>query len=247
VGAVQSLQIERGGKSLVVDVVWAPLAVAQVRELYVDGLVVFAFLGCGLWAFLVTGTRAGLLLAVFGLCYGTANFRGPGLGLPDGTVAFVQTNLSLFYTALLCYFLMVFPKSKKLLRRPMAGWMFFIPYLIFLTFGFVEWITFPALLDGYILTATLTDIFYMVLALAALFHSWFSLSRSERRDSGFYWIPLGLAVAIGPFLLLGLIGLAVPGFTPPGEDYLPLLGAVIPAGLALAVVTRARRSHQTTG
>jgi hypothetical protein len=244
VGGVQTLQVKRRGETMVVDVTWGPLAAVQVRALFVDGLVVLSFLGCGLWALLVTGTRAGLLLAVFGLCYGVANFRGPGLGLPDGAVAFVQSNLSLFYTALLCHFLMIFPKPKGVFRRPMAGWILFIPFLVFLIFGFVEWLSFPALLDEYATTAMLTDLLYMLLALTALIHSWISLSRSERRKSGFYWIPLGLAVAIGPFILLGLIGMVVPNFTSPGEKYLPVLGAVIPAGLALAVVTKAHRGHQ---
>jgi hypothetical protein len=84
------------------------------------------------------------------------------------------------------------------------------------------------------------DLLYMALALVALGHSWISLSRDERRASGFYWIPLGLAVAIGPFLVIALIGLAVPGFSVPGQDYLVPLGAAIPIGMALAVIKGAR-------
>lgn len=240
VGSVQRLQVDRKGETMLVDVTWGSLDSRMLRALVVDSLIALSFLGCGLWALLQTGARAGLLLAVFGLCYGLANLKGPGPGFSEGAIAFARSNLSVFYTALLCYFLMTFPKSKGILRRPLADWIFFIPFLAFLIFGFVEWFSFPALLDKYVAAAMLTDLFYMILALAALIHSWVSSPRAERWESGLNWIALGLLVAFGPFILFGLIGMAAPGFTPPGQDYLPLLGALIPAGMAVAVVTRAR-------
>lgn len=240
VGEARTLQVERGAERRLVEVTRAPLSSDQVKDLHVEGLVTLAFLALGLWAFLSGGTRSGLVLAVFGLCYGMTNFPVPGLGLPDEPVAFVQSNLSLFYTALLCHFLMVFPKPKGILRRRWAAWVLYAPFLLFLAFGFAEWFLFPAFLSAYATAAMFTDLLYMLLALAALIHSWASLPRSERRESGFHFIPLGLLLAIGPFLVLGIIGLAAPEFSLPGHDYLPLLGVAIPAGLALAVVKQAR-------
>ena len=100
---------------------------------------------------------------------------------------------------------------------------------------------YPLLLEQYSQVAGLTDLLYMCLALAALIHSWVGTSRVERHTSGFNWIPLGLTVAIGPFVALALIRLAVPGFGFQAEGYLPLLGVAIPASMALAVVNDVRK------
>ena len=155
-------------------------------------------------------------------------------------VDFVQSNLSLFYTVLLFHFLMVFPKSKTVLSRPVMSWLLYLPFALYLAMGFVAGVLYPALGAEYTLAAMITDSLYMLLALVALIHSWVVIPRAELRNLGFYWIPLGLAVSFGPFLVLGLIGLVMSGFTMPGSDYLPLLGVAIPAGLALGVVKGAR-------
>lgn len=240
----QTLQVERRGETRIVEIAWNPLTAGQFRTSLVDGLLVTAFMGFGLWAFLSTGTRPALLLAVFGLCFGVANYQGPSLGLPGVAIAFVRSNLSLFYTALLCHFLLLFPKPKGFLRRRSAGWVLYAPFLFFLAFGCLEWFVFPALRAAYATTALFSDSLYMLVGLGALIHSGISLPRAERRASGFYWIPLGLLVAIAPPLLLEIVGMALSDFAFPGGPYLPLLGAAIPAGLALAAVTDGRRQEE---
>jgi len=242
VGGVQTLQLDRGGETMVVEVTWGPLAASQIRARVVDTLLVFAFMGFGLWALLSTGTRSAWILALFGLCYGVANFRGPSLGFLEGAVPFVQSHLSLFYTALLFHFLMIYPQRKRILKGRWAIRLAYLPFVLVVAFGLVERTVYPRFLDQYGAMAGLTDLLYMCLALAALVHSWASNSRAERHDSGLFWIPAGLALAIGPVVVLGLVGLAAPGFSLPGEGYLQLLGAAIPGGMALAVVTDARRN-----
>lgn len=240
VGERQTLLVERDGQSLTVEIVWEPLSTSAKRHQAVEFLVTLAFLGFGLWALFVSSKSGGLLLAVFGLAYGMVNFRGPSFIIPEGAIVFVKSQLSLLYTAVLAHFLLAFPKPKVLIRTPTRVYLFYIPFVVYLAFGLVAGHEYPAFRGEYSWIATVTDFLYMILALAALVHSWFSMTRIEKRDSGLHWIPLGLAVAIGPFLILALTRMVAPEFGLPGEDYIPLLGIAIPAGLALAVVNNAR-------
>jgi len=202
-----------------------------------DGLVTLAFVGAGLWAIFRVRSTGACLLALLGVSYGLANFDNilsifVALG---GAADVVRATLGLFYAAVLVHFLMVVPRPKRMLHRPAAVWLLYLPFLTFLIFSVAEGFV-PRLRDRHLPVLTVVDMLYMALALVALGHSWFSLSRDERRASGFYWIPAGLLVAIGPFLALALVGLVAPAFSMPGQDYLVLLGTAIPIGMALAVV-----------
>jgi hypothetical protein len=95
-------------------------------------------------------------------------------------------------------------------------------------------------LAGFAAVGPVTDLLYTCLCPAALVHSSFGGTRSERRDSGIYLIPLGLATAVTPFLLLALVEMEVPQFALPDREYLPLLGIVIPGTMAWAIVRSAR-------
>ena len=168
VGDTQSLTVKRNGQSIAVEIVWESLSSKARRAQVVDFLVTLAFLGYGLWALRVSGNSGGLLLATFGLAYGAANFDGPGCGLPESTIVFIQSQMSLFYTALLAHFLLVFPKPKALFRKRVTVCLFYFPFVIYLTFGLVAGFKFPALGNEYTVTTAAIDLTYMLLALAAL-------------------------------------------------------------------------------
>lgn len=236
VGETQALVVEREGERVSLEILWTEPANGFLRDRIVRDLVTLAFLSFGLWALLSTQTQVGLLLALFGLAYGAANFSGPNLGLPWAAIGFVQNHLSFFVSVLLAHFLMVYPRPKGILRRRLSIWLFYLPFLLFLTLGLMEGFMYPSFRAEHAFWTMVTDLFYMLIALVALILSWVTTSRADLRDSGFYWIPLGLAVAIGPFIVLRLIGMAVPEFSMPGSEFLPLLGVLIPGGLALAVV-----------
>ena len=240
VGGTQLLKVERGGERIAVEIACVSTSKDIVRAGIVDGVVTLAFIGFGLWALLSTQAPSALVLAIFGVLYGVANFKGPYFGLPEGGVEFVRGNLSLFYTALLFHFLMIFPKPKGVFRRPVIVYLAYVPFLVFFAFGLARGFLYPAVAAGYATVGPVTDLLYMCLCLVALVHSCFSGTRSERRDSGIYLIPLGLAIAIVPLLVLALVEMAVPRFVLPGHEYLPLLGIVIPGAMALAVVKSVR-------
>lgn len=205
-----------------------------------DGLVTLAFVGAGLWALFLAPTSGACLLALFGVAYGAANFDNI-LGVLGGAAEFVRANVGLFTVAVLLHFLMVVPRPKRMLSRRATVWLLYLPFVGCLAFSVVDRLS-PALHDQYLTAQWVVDLLYMALALVALGHSWISLSRDERRVSGFYWIPLGLVVALGPFLVLALVGMVVPEFSMPGQGSMVLLGAAIPIGMALAVVKGAQSS-----
>jgi hypothetical protein len=236
VGKTQSLVIDRDRERLEADVVWEALSRVHWQRLFVDYLVTLAFLGFGVWALLAAGTPAGLLLAALGLSYAAANFNGPRFAAVEGGLGFLQYNLSFLVTVVLFHFFLVFPRRKSLFGRRVPGWLVYLPFMPFLFLGLVESAVFPALLPEYRTVTAVTDLLYMVLALAALIHTAVTLGRAELRRSRFSCVLWGLAVAFGPLLALGLLRLGLPEFTLPGSGFLPLLGAVIPASMALAVV-----------
>jgi hypothetical protein len=239
-GGTQRITVLRGDVEETVQVKWTSLPTGFWQPFLVDYLVTMAFLGFGLWAFLSSGTSGGLLLAVLGLSYGVANFRSPNLGALDTGICFLQQNLSVFYTAVLFHFFLVFPKPKRVAGRPVPWWLIYLPFLPFFVFSLAEWGIYPDYLDEYRTVMSFTDLFFMVAALAGLVHSWITLSGEERRATRFSWILWGFSGAFGPFLALGLLGTVVGEFVIPGREYLPLLAALIPGSMAFAVVIGAR-------
>lgn len=245
-GMKQSLSVDGAGTTRTVHVIWGPRSPAEWRSLLLDFVVTASFLGFGLWAYLASGTMPGFLLAVFGLCYGVANFRGLAAGFPDSRMGFIQQNLSVFYTGVLAHFLMVYPRPKRIRGRSVPGWVVYAAFLPLLAFGAAEWGIFPAFLGQYGAVRAYTDLLYMVLCLTALVHTWIVLPRRDRRRTGFNRVLWGVTIAVGPFMVLGLLGVVLPSFVLPGNEYLVLLGGVIPGSMAMAVVmghrslTRAR-------
>jgi hypothetical protein len=240
VGNPQGLTVERGDETVEVEICWEALTGDHWRDLIIDFLVTTAFLGFGVWALFSTGSFAGLLLAVFGLSYAVTNLNGLGLGPLDPGLRFVQGHLTFFYTAILVHFLVVFPKPKVAFKRRIPGWLIYLPFLPFLVLGLAEWVVYPSLLEEYRSLGGKTDLLFMILALIALVHSILTVRGEERRASGFNLVLWGLAVSLGPPLALALAGMALPRFGLPGSEYLTLLGAAIPGGMALGVVRGAR-------
>jgi hypothetical protein len=213
----------------------------------VEFLITSGFLGFGLWAYLASRTFAGFVLAMFGVSYAVAAFDGPSVEPLEGGIRFLQYLFSFLSTVLLFHFLMVFPRRKTVFGRRVPGWLVYAPFVPFVLFGLAEWVIFPALVPEYRTVTTVTDLFFMVLLVAALIHTWVTLGREKLRQTRFNLILWGLAIAIGPVLIHGLLGLAIPGLTLPGSDFLPVLGVAIPGSMALAVVSGARIDSRGPG
>lgn len=248
-GSAQILGIDRGGATIEVGLVWDEFRGEQWRTLLVDFVITLAFLTFGLWAFLATRSSSGFLLALLGLCYAGANFGGPSIEALDPFIRFTQFTLSFLTTVLLLHFFVDFPTRKRLFGHRVPGWMIYLPFVPFFVFGLVEVVTFPAFVSEYRNVNAYTDLLFMVLALAALIHSWITLGREERHRTRFNVVLWGLTLALGPFLILGILRLAIPGFSLPGTEFLPLLGVAIPGSMAVALVAgdRGRPDHPPGG
>jgi hypothetical protein len=175
-------------------------------------------------------------LGCFGVTYAIANFHGPPAVLPGALLDFVRTHLGFFVTVLLCHFLLIFPRRKRVFRKAWAPWVLYLPFFVFFALGVASGFGYPAFRTQHVSAAIWTELPLLILCLVALIHSWITTPRGERWSSGIGWVTLGLAAAFIPFLLIALVGLVVPGFEMPGQQYLSLLGALIPAGLALGVM-----------
>jgi hypothetical protein len=244
VGDTQRLRVARGSTERTIDVNWEPLTSSQQTDLFVQSGVAIAFVTCGLAACILASGPPALLLALLGLSYGLVGLPGLGAGLPGDAFHFLRHHASLLTVTLLCHFLVIFPEPKRIRGRPVDARLLYVPYAGCLALGVIQWFAYPALFAAYALSMTVVDLLYMLLVLAALFHTWIRTPGDVRRRSGFHCVPLGIALALGPILIVHLIELAIPGFSMPGRPLLPLFGAAIPLGLAAGVVAGTRRLRQ---
>jgi hypothetical protein len=160
---------------------------------------------------------------------------GPSFGSWDGVVSHIQFAAMILWAAVLLRFFVTFPKTKRagasrLVTRIIYGvWLLFLPVLI------LELIVHPALYHSYGGPGFLLMLGFVVLALAAVVHTWVTTPRRELRRSGMSLILIGLAVGIVP-TLVGVIDWALfRDFDIPGSAYLPLLIIAIPLTMALGV------------
>jgi uncharacterized membrane protein len=115
-----------------------------------------------------------------------------------------------------------------------GAWLLFLPVLV------AELIVHPVMYHSYGGPGFLLMLGFLVLALAAVVHTWVTTPRRELRDSGMSLILIGLVVAIVP-TLVGVIDWALfRDFDLPGSAYLPLLIIVIPLTMAMGVRAEAR-------
>ena len=76
---------------------------------------------------------------------------------------------------------------------------------------------------------------YLVLAVAALIHSWVNTTSEEVRASGLGSILAGVAIGVGGLILWAVDELLIQGLDIPGTNWAPVLFGVIPIGMAIGV------------
>ena len=239
-GESHTVVVERDGETVSTELVYGALSQDQQVARIVIAVVNVAFIGFGLWAFFTVNTSNAMLFAMFGLAMGLASFEGPHLGSWEGVAWLVALSSGIFCFMLLLHLFLSFPKTKKVLHSRMTTRAMYGAVVAFVAFGIAELLLHPLLYTAQAFVALVLASVTLILALAALLHSWFKSTRSERRDSGFALIPLGIAIALAPYLLQLLVRVAASGFNLPGYDYYALLEVAIPVTMALAVVKHAR-------
>jgi hypothetical protein len=240
VGELHEVVVERNGGTVATELVYGSLSRSEQQARMVMAVVNLAFIVFGLWAFFTVTTRNTTLLALFGLTWGLASFEGPHLGSWEGIAGFVELSTGILCFVFLLHLFLNFPKTKRVLTHRVTTRLMYGAVIVFVVFGLAELLFHPLLFAAQGVVALVFGSALLVLFLVALLHSWFTSTRSERRDSGFRLVPLGIAVALAPYLLQFLVRIAASGFSLPGFNYYALLEVAIPVTMALAVVKNAR-------
>jgi hypothetical protein len=239
-GESHTVVVERDGETVSTELVYGALSQDQEVARIVMAVVNLAFIGFGLWAFFTVNTSNAILFAMFGLTWGLASFEGPHLGSWEGVAGFVALSSGILCFVLLLHLFLNFPKTKRVLTHRVTTRLMYGAVVAFFAFGVAELLLHPLLYTAQGAVALVFGSVLLALFLVALLHSWLTSTRSERRDSGLRLVPLGIAIALAPYLLQFLVRVAASGFNLPGYTYYSLLEVVIPVTMALAVVKSAR-------
>jgi hypothetical protein len=241
VGESRRFVVERDGEQLTIDVAYSATP-RGVRHLQLGGaLIGLSFLWLGIWALLAVGTRPAVTLAYIGVAAGVAAFgHGPYLGTWDGVATHITTAALVLWIVLLLRFFLTFPRrtragESRLATRIIYGaWVLVLPLLV------LELIFHPVLYHTFGPLIGLLTLVYCILTLAAVTSALAKTPRRELWESGMGWILAGLVLAVVP-TLVGLVDWALLlEFHIPGSSYYPLLLAVVPLTMALAVRQQAQ-------
>jgi len=228
--------VERGADTVAVTVVYRSVPASNVGLRLGAGLLGLSFMVFGLWALFTVGTPQALALAWMGMAAGVATFgKGPYLGTWDGVAMHIQLLAIVLWSLLLLWFFLIYPKPKRVAENRvvkailLGTWLLLVPLLV------LELILHPALYHAFGGPASLLIATYLLFAVVALIHTVVKTPRPQLREAGMGWILVGVLVALIPNLLVAVGWLLFPDISIPGARYLPLLIAVIPLSMAIAV------------
>ncbi len=230
-GESRRFLVERKQARVLVNVTYdaAPQSVRSMR--FAPALAGLAFLGFGLWVFLMAHTRHALALARMGLAAGaTVSLgMGPNLGSWNGVTGNLSAAFLVLLAALLLRFFLAFPEPKRLYDNRLAKWAIYGTCGAFMVFLAVEIAVHPALYNAIGFAVFPLFLAYAVLALVAMAHTLATASRKRLRESGMYLIGGGILATI-----LVLVAASVSGVNLPGWVY-GLAVVPIPLAMAMAV------------
>ncbi len=213
-----------------------------VRHLQLGGaLIGLSFLWLGIWALLAVGTRPAVTLAYIGVAAGVAAFgHGPYLGTWDGVATHITTAALVLWIVLLLRFFLTFPRRTRAGESRLATRIIYGAWVLVLPLFVLELIFHPVLYHTFGPLIGLLTLVYCILTLAAVTSALAKTPRRELWESGMGWILAGLVLAVVP-TLVGLVDWALLlEFHIPGSSYYPLLLAVVPLTMALAVRQQAQ-------
>lgn len=238
VGEPLRLEVERDGEPLSVDVVYGATPSGVVGMRLGVALIGLSFMAFGLWSTLTVRTEQARVLGSIGLTAGVATFiAGPNMGTWEGVVGHIQFAAMILLTLLLLRFFLIFPEAKRISESRIVSWILYGAWVLFLGCLVLELILHPALYHTFGSWGSLLALVYCLLAVVALAHTLFTTARSELWDSGMGLILIGIVVAVVPFAVA-----FITAYSLPGSSYFPLLLAVLPLTMALAVRRQAWRA-----
>jgi hypothetical protein len=239
-GESLSMTVERAGQMVAGEVFFRDQP-PGARQMQLGTLLVFlSFLWAGAWAFCTIPSAYAARLATLGLVAGLV-LPTPHLGSWSGLTEHVHLAAMVLWTLLLLRFFLSFPKPNRIAQAHLTTVVIYAPWVIFLGCLVVELIFHPRFYHTFGGYAGLLLLIYLVLALAALIHSWVTTPREEVGASGLGIVLAGMGVGVGGLLLWAVDALLLQGFDIPGSNWAPVLFGVIPIGMVLGVRKAALR------
>jgi len=238
-GESVEMVVERDGRLVTGAVVYRERPPGVAKTSLVVVTVALSFLWLGMWSLFTTPTSHASRLAIIGLVV-AVGLPGPNLGTWNGVKDHIQVASEVLWAILVLRVFLRFPVEKRAARSRLAGIALWAPWLVLLGCLGVELAYHPRFYHSFGGFVGLLLLAYVVLALAAVGHTWATLSRAELRASGMGFVLLAILVAVVPNLVAIAGWLVPPGFDTPGQGAFPYLVALIPVGMALGVRREAR-------
>ena len=238
-GETRRFVVERGGEILTIDVTYDARSASMLQ--LGAALIGLSFMAFGLWPLFAVGTSDARRLAWIGLAAGLATFGagGPYLGTFDGLSTHVQAAAMMLFVILLLRFFLAFPQPSRLSRSRVVAGLIYAPWVLYIICLILELVFHPALYHAFGDIASMVNLVYCLLALAALIGGVIS-NRRRLGSSGLGLVLIGLLVAIVP-TAVGFVDWAfIRAFDLPGSTYYAFMLAAVPLFMALAVRKHAR-------
>jgi hypothetical protein len=248
INEVRTFEVERDGQALGYDLTYTALPMSDALVRYGAVFIGFLFLVCGVWAFLTVPTQRTRLLSLLGVAFSAGFMAGPYF-----TSATVRTAVGVVILlmiivgfAVLTHFLLVFPKTKRMLQRRKMTWAVYAPAVVVGCFSAWFLVAQPAATSAVnVFFRALFALFvvaYFGTSLIALIHSYVKAAPRDRVANGLNLLLVGAVVGLGPSLVISLVGLVAPQVVVPGAQFLPLGIGLLPVTLALAAARGERRA-----
>jgi hypothetical protein len=241
-GESLTMTVERDGDMVTGEIVYREQP-PGIRKMQFGLLVVLlAFLWSGVWAlFFIPSPHSGRL-AVIGLAAGLS-VPIVNAGSWAGVTGHINVAAEVLWILLLLRFFLFFPKAKEIARAHFTTVLIYAPWVILVGCLVVELLFHPRFYHTFGGLIGLLLLGYLLLALAALVHSWAKIPKKELGPSGLGWILAGFGLGLGGVLLWAVDALLLQGFDVPGSNWAPILFGMIPIGMALGVRRAAGRQE----
>ncbi len=233
-GESLTMMVERDGQRVTGEIVYREPPPTAWKLQFGSLLVFLSFLWAGVWVFLTVPSVHATRMATMGLVVGLA-MPALDMGSWNGIKEHIHLAAMVLWTLLLLQFFLSFPKPKKLSQGVLAKVVLYAPWVILLGCLVLELIFHPRFYHTFGSYTGLLMFTYLILAVAALVHSWVTTPGEEVKASGLGRILAGFAIGVGGVLLWAVDALLLQGFDIPGSNWAPVLFGVIPMGMALGV------------